>query len=138
MEQREQIEKAADRLRDELLLTLHELDRRRQNAFSLKAVKRNLQAHRRDLNLAALGAAVLVGSVIAVAYSRHEYQKRHSAELRLRALKRAWEHPDRLATKAPDRPVGELLARRVLVAGLATLGAQLGKRLVKNVLPAKG
>lgn len=138
MEQREQIEKAADRLREELLLTLHELDRRREEAFSVRAVRASLSRHRREAELAMAAAVVLAGGAIALAVTRRQYRKRHAGKYRLRALERAWAHPDRIATRAPDRPMGEMLARKVLMASLATLGAQLGKRLVRDLLPAKG
>lgn len=138
MEQREQIEKAADRLREELLLTLHELDRRREEAFSVRAVRASLSRHRRELELVIAGAVIVAGGVIAIAVSRRQFRRHHPARYRLRAFERAWEHPERIATRASDRPMGEMIARKVLMASLATLGAQIGKRLVRDLLPAKG
>jgi hypothetical protein len=103
----------------------------------MKAVKRELVHHKRDVELAAAGAVLVVGAGVALAVSRHRYRERHRLERRLRAVSRAWSHPERLATKADDRPLGEAIARSILMAGLTTLGAQLGKRLARDFLPAK-
>jgi hypothetical protein len=138
MERREQIERAANRLRDEWMLTLRELDRRRVETLSVEGVKAALQRHPRAVLAVAGGAVVLVGGGVSWALVRKHRRERHPAQRRMRALSRAWQHPERLATRAPDQPGGQLVVRKVLIASLTTLGVQLATRLMRQAVPAKG
>ena len=63
--------------------------------------------------------------------ARKRRHRRQANQLRLRALTRAWRFPERLATRAPNQPGGQLVARKVLMAALATLGTQVATRLMK-------
>jgi len=55
--EREQTEKAADRIRDELFVTLRELDRRREEALD---VRHQLVYHQREVEWVAAGLGVLL------------------------------------------------------------------------------
>lgn len=121
----QQAEHSADRIRDELLRTLEELDRRREDVLDVKR-----QAKEHWPLLAGIGAT-LVGMVVAkAALSRalapgvHAY-KQHK---RRDALARAWEHPERIA---PPRhsPILAWAPKLVTAAGAAVAFA-LTRRLV--------
>ncbi|HYO56135.1 MAG TPA: hypothetical protein VEU50_25460, partial [Archangium sp.] len=94
MDDREKVEQTADRLRDELLLTLEELDRRRERAMDVRYQVRHAIDKNRDVLLTAGGVA-LVLAVVGVGYSG--WRARHREELlwkhRAQAVRRAWEHP---------------------------------------------
>jgi hypothetical protein len=137
MERREQIERAANRLRDEWMLTLRELDRRRVETLSVEGLKAALQRHPRALLASASGAVVLLGGGLTWKVLRQRRRARHPAQRRMRALSRAWQHPERLATRAPDQPGGQLVVRKVLIASLTTLGVQLATRLMRQAVPVK-
>src|SRR5262249_31736491 len=99
----EDFERAADHLRDELVRTLEELERRRGRARALGYL---LRKPRRPALLAGsvlLGAASAVGGLVAW---RTRYRRRHAARLRWRGLRRAWLHPERVATRAREKPLG--------------------------------
>ncbi|WPB78139.1 hypothetical protein KYC5002_03095 [Archangium violaceum] len=136
MGDREQVEKTADRLRDELLLTLEELDRRRERAMDVryqvsKAVEKN-----RDVLIQAGGVAVAL-AVAGMGYSW--WRSRHREELlwkhRAQALRRAWEHPDRVASRAEERPVGIELGRKLVLIFVSTLASAMARRAVQSLLP---
>lgn len=136
MERRDQIERTADRLREEWMQTLRELDRRRVETLSVDGMKAMLQRHPLVLGLSALGLAGAITGGIVLARARKHHRDHEVNRIRLRALTRAWRFPERVATRAPDQPGGQLVARKVLMASLTTLGVQLGTRLVKRALPA--
>jgi len=138
MERREQIEQAADRLRGDWMSTLRELDRRREETLSPSGLWRALQRHPVALGASAAGVAALIGGGVAFGFARKRRHQRKANQLRLRALSRAWKFPERLATRAPDQPGGQLVARKVLMAALTTLGVQGSTRLMKRALAAPG
>ncbi len=131
-EQPVQITQTADRLRDEFLVTLRELDRRRQRAMDVRGL---LREHRRVVVAAVAGVAALIVVVIgtSVALSRSRESRLH--ERRLRALRRAWENPDRIATRGedPPRPVGVVLS--LVKLAVVAAGTQLIRRAVQKALP---
>lgn len=134
MTEREQTERTADRIREELLLTLEELDRRRTRATD---VKYQVQSHQ-DLLLAA-GAVAVVLAGASVGYAT--YRRRHRAERlydrRKRALRRAWEHPDRLATGREEKPfLVDFGQKLVLIFGTA-LATAIAKRSVQSLVPTR-
>jgi len=128
---REQIEKTADRIRDELLTTLKELDRRRHDATDLH---HQFEAHIDTLVMVGVGAAVLLGVGLgAMAVSRRSKRK-HVLKRRARAMVRAWEHPDRLATKAKDRPLPVELGRKVLTTVVMAFATRYAKQFADSVM----
>lgn len=136
MSDREQVEKTADRLRDELLLTLAELDRRRERAMDVKYQLRQLLEHNRALLFKA-GSAVLGLTVVGLGYSW--WRARHREELlwehRRRALRRAWEHPDRVASSAEERPLAIELGRKLVLIFGTALATALAKNAVQSLVP---
>jgi len=123
MSARQQVEAAADRIRDELLTTLKELDRRRLSATDLRY---QLATHRRAVLLAAAGVfgiGTLSGTVLLFRAAR---RRRARFGARVKAVRRAWKHPERLASRSANRPALSALARRLAFA----LGSALGSRLI--------
>ena len=136
MDEREKVEKTADRLRDELLLTLEELDRRRERAMDVRYQVRHALDKNRDVLIKAGGVALGM-LVLSMGYSW--WKSRHREELqwkhRREALRRAWEHPDRLASHAEDRPIGIELGRKLVLIFASTLASALAKSAVKTLVP---
>ncbi|MCY1082479.1 hypothetical protein [Archangium lansingense] len=136
MSDREQVEKTADRLRDELLLTLEELDRRRERAMDVRYQVSHAIEKNRDVLFQAGGVAVVL-AVVGVGYSW--WRSRHREELlwkhRAQAVRRAWEHPDRVASRADERPVGIELGRKLVLIFVSTLATALAKRAVQSLVP---
>ncbi|WP_338863157.1 hypothetical protein [Myxococcus stipitatus] len=135
MDDRKQVEATADRIRDELLLTLEELDRRRGRMLD---VRYQVRQHSGALVAAGAVALVLVGAGVGFAV----YRSRHRAEVlrrkRRKALQRAWEHPDRLASKAEQRPVGVELGRKLILIFATTLATAVAKNSVQTLVPPRG
>ncbi|MFL5350098.1 MAG: hypothetical protein ACJ8AT_35420 [Hyalangium sp.] len=131
---REQVERTADRIRDELLLTLEELDRRRHRTLDV-----HYQAARhRDLIVgAAITAAVLTGVGVGIAMWRARHREQILARHRLRALKRAWEHPDRLASSAEERPLGVQMGRKLVMIFVTALATNIAKNSVQTLVPQR-
>lgn len=131
-ERREQIEKTADRIREELLVTLQELDRRRTEEMSVGV---QVRKHAVAAGSVAAGAVALLGGAFAYTAYRARNRERLRLERRLEALKRAWKHPERLAVRSEDRPLPVELAKKLgLALGLA-FGTQLAKRTAELLLP---
>lgn len=128
-----QIQKTADRLRDEFLVTLRELDRRRQRAMDVRGLMRE---NRRVLIAAGAGLAAVVVVIIGTSVALSRSRDSRLGERRVRSLVRAWENPDRIATRARDlpRPLGLLLG--LLKVAAVAAGSQLLRRAVKQALPA--
>ncbi|HZI07673.1 MAG TPA: hypothetical protein VEZ71_26890 [Archangium sp.] len=136
MGDREQVEKTADRLRDELLLTLEELDRRRERAMDVKYQVRQAVEKNRDVLIQAGGAAL---ALVVVGLGVSWWRARHREELlwkhRAQAVRRAWEHPDRVASRAEERPVGIQLGRKLVLIFVSTLASAMAKRAVQSLVP---
>ncbi|AKJ08049.1 hypothetical protein ATI61_107486 [Archangium gephyra] len=136
MGDREQVEKTADRLRDELLLTLEELDRRRERAMDVKYQVRKAVEKNRDV-LVQAGGVVLGLAVVGMGYSW--WRARHREEIlwkhRAQAVRRAWEHPDRVASRAEERPVGIELGRKLVLIFVSTLASAMARRAVQSLVP---
>lgn len=127
-----QVEVAADRIRGELLSTLHELDRRRAQATDLHA---QFERHKVGAAIAAGGLALVVGGLVGASILRHRYHDARLRKERVRGFVRAWEHPQRIASQASYRPLPmELLRKFAIVFGtvLVTTYAKRTAQLVVN------
>lgn len=134
MDGREQVERTADRIRDELMLTLEELDRRRHHTLDI-----HYQAARhRDLIVgAAITAAVLTGVGVGIAMWRARHREQILARHRLKAVKRAWEHPDRLATRAEDKPLAVQMGKKLVMIFVTALATNIAKNSVQTLVPQR-
>jgi hypothetical protein len=132
MNKREQIERNADRVRDELMVTLRELDRRRTRATD---VGYQAKQHRGAIALA--GIAVVGAMAAAFGYTAYRARatERHRTRNRFLALRRAWRHPDRVAAHAEDRPPLVALGIKLGMAFGLAFGTQLAKRTAQSLLP---
>ena len=128
-----QVARAADRFRDELLVTLRELDRRRQRVMDVQTLVRD---NRRVL--LAVGAGLLSAGVVAAgaAIALGRSRRGRLAERRVEGLRRAWKHPDRLASRAGDAPWPARIALGLLKVAVLTAGSQLIRRRLQAALPA--
>lgn len=132
--QREQIEKAADRIRGEFLLTLRELERRRDEALDVRG---QISRHKRGLELVGIAAVVVAAAVVSGVILNRRYQRSHRRKRLVKGISRAWRHPERIASRAKERPVPAELARKLAGTVVTTLAAQLVRRAMHEVLPAK-
>jgi len=134
MSAREQVELTADRIRDELLLTLEELDRRRDRILDIRyqALK-----HRDFLVAAAITAAVLTSVGLGLAVWRARHRRRILARHRMKAVKRAWRHPDRLASSAEQRPLPVELGRKLVIIFASALATRIAKNSVQTLVPQR-
>lgn len=130
---REQIEKTADRIREELLVTLQELDRRRTEATD---VGLQLKKHSTGATLIGVGLLAALGGAFAWTAHRARTMERRRRQRRLEGLTRAWKHPERLAVRSEDRALPVELGKKLgLALGLA-FGTQLAKRTAELLIPA--
>ena len=136
MSEREQVERTADRLRDELLLTIEELDRRRERALDLKYQARQLLERNRDL-LLAVGGTTLGLALVGVGYSWWRSHRRRQVvwSRRGQALRRAWEHPDQVASSSEERPFALELGRRLFFIFGTALATALARNAVQTLVP---
>lgn len=134
MTEREQVERTADRIRDELMLTLEELDRRRHAAFD---VRHQLEDHRELLIRAGLAAAGVAAVWTGFALYRARHRDRYLAKKRRDALRRAWKHPDRIASQAEVAPLPVELGRKLVLIFGTALATSLAKRSVETLVPPR-
>ena len=130
---REQVEDAANRIREDLMVTLAELDRRRDQALDPRY---QVQKHLPLLLGIAGGITALAAVVGGVAVYRAMHRDERRRAERREALRRAWRHPERLATRAKQRPAPAELGRKVAVAFGIALGTQLAKRAALRMVPS--
>lgn len=128
-----QVEKTADRLRDEFLVTLRELDRRRHRAMDVRGLVRD---NRRLLVAAGAGLVAVIVVIVGASVALSRSRRARLPSRRVQGLRRAWDNPDRLATRAEDapRPLGILL--NLLKVAVIAGGSQLIRRAVQRALPA--
>lgn len=130
---RDQSEKAADRIRSELMSTLRELDRRRHLALDLRYQARQ---HFTAIMLLAAGALVATGAGITLAILRARRRRASLFSERIAGLVRAWENPKRIAARAPARALPAEVARKLAIAFAAALAIQLTRRSARHLLPS--
>jgi hypothetical protein len=129
---REQVERTADRIRDELLLTLSELERRRERVMDV----RYHAARHQDL-LIGLGVAAVavVGLGVGVGVWRSRHNQAQMTKKRRLALQRAWQNPDRLATRAEHAPLSVELGRKLVVIFGTALATAVARNAVQGLVP---
>lgn len=127
---REQLEADANLLRERIAQNLESLDQRTHEAFDVKA-----QATRHSVPLGLIGASSLLA--IAGSAGMMIYRARHRPnrwQEGVAALKRVWEHPERLAHGQSDSISAEI-ARGVAVSIGTFVATQLAKRALHHFLP---
>lgn len=130
---REKVEDAANRIRKELMVTLAELDRRRDQALDPRyQVGQHMKGILAAAGAAAVGTGALIGWGI---YRRSTHDERVRRERRL-AFKRAWQHPERLATRAKERPAPQELLRKLGMVFALAFGTQIAKRAALKLIPS--
>jgi cation diffusion facilitator CzcD-associated flavoprotein CzcO len=129
---REQVERTADRIRDELLLTLEELDRRRTRVMD---VRYQASRHQDLIVGVAITAAVLTGIGLGVAIYRARHREEILARHRAKAVRRAWQHPDRVASSAEQRPLPVELGRKLIIIFATALASNIAKNSVQSLVP---
>jgi hypothetical protein len=129
---REQVEKTADRIRDELMLTLEELDRRRERVMD---VRYQATRHRELIMGAAIAALVVTGVGVGMAVWRSRYRQHHLAQRRFKAVRRAWNHPERLATRAEQRPFAVEMGRKLIMIFGTALATSIAKSSMQSLNP---
>lgn len=134
MGDREQVEQTADRIRDELLLTLEELDRRRARATDLRY---HVNQHRDLLLVAGAAALVVLGAGVGFALYRARHHDQRVRRQRRKALERAWAHPDRLATSSEDKPLGTELGRKLVMIFATTLATAVARNSMQSLVPSR-
>lgn len=136
MSEREQVERTADRLRDELLLTIEELDRRRERALDLRYQARQLLERNREL-LLTVGATTAGLVVVGMGYSWwRQYRRRRVVwSRRGKALRRAWEHPDQVASSSEEKPFALELGRKLFFIFGTALASALARNAVQTLVP---
>ncbi|XXF77624.1 hypothetical protein P2318_31910 [Myxococcaceae bacterium GXIMD 01537] len=131
-EARAQVESAADRIRDGLMLTLEELDRRRARMTDV----RYLLTENRSVLLMVGGAALAcVGMGVGFFIWRSRHRHRLLPRKRREAMRRVWFHPDRVATTSEERPLAAELGRKVVLIFATALASSIAKSSVRTLVP---
>lgn len=129
---REQVERTADRIRDELLLTLEELERRRERVLD---VRYQASQHQDLIVGAAIAAGALTVIGLGVAIWRARHREQILARHRLKAVQRAWQHPDRVASSAEQRPLPVELGRKLIIIFATALATNIARNSVQSLVP---
>jgi hypothetical protein len=137
---RELLERAANRTRERLIDTLASLDHKRHDLTDggVKGiVHREVEEYKKPIAITAGSIILAVSGIVGWSVYRLATRKQRIREERWKALRRIWNHPERIARKDP--PKGSLaseLGRKVLVSALTFAALEMTKRGVRNALPA--
>jgi hypothetical protein len=134
MDDRTQVEHTADRIRDELLLTLEELDRRRARAMDMRY---QISSHRDMLMMAGGAALMLIGVGVGVSIWRARHRQELLAKKRRKALERVWTHPERVAATAESRPLSVELGRKLVLIFGSALASSIAKSSMQTLVPQR-
>lgn len=132
------LEREANRARDRLLGTLSELDHRRHAVqdHPTELVRSELQEYRRPIVIATGTAIVGLASVLGWSVYRLATRDQRRREERWAALRRFWEHPERIARKSlPQGTLASQLGRKVLLSAIGLIAVDLTKKALKGALP---
>jgi hypothetical protein len=130
-----QAARTADRLRDEFLVTLRELDRRAHRAMDVRTLMRE---NRRVVIAAGAGLAAVVVVIIATSVAVSRSRDSRPAERRLDGLRRARKTPERRARRRAELPRSMRLLSALLSLAAVAAGTPLVRRTVRRSLPAGG
>ena len=135
---RQALELEANRARGRLLDTLSELDHRRHAVqdHPSELVRNELNVYRRPIVIATGGAIVGLASILGWSVYRLATRDSRRREERWTAVRRFWEHPERLARNSP--PEGTLasqLGRKVLLSAIGWIAVDLAKKALSSALP---
>ncbi len=111
--------------------TLQELDRRRHLALDLRYQARQ---HFTAMTILTAGALVATGAGVTIAIVWARRRRANLFSQRIAGLVRAWENPDRIASRAPSPRLPAEAARKLAVAFAAALATQLVRRSVRRLL----
>jgi hypothetical protein len=132
MNEREQVEQTADRLRDQLLLTLRELERRREQVRAWGPQLRRLMVeHREALLVAGAGSLVLAGVGVALSRLRSRSRQRHIWERRRKALAFFWSKPEQVMQA--EAPFLVQVGQRFILSFASAAVSVLARRLVESI-----
>jgi len=131
-DQQLQVVQTADRLRDGLLVTLRELDRRAHRAMDVRTLLRD---NRRVVIAAGAGLAAVVVVIIGASAAVSRSRDSRVNERRLQGLRRAWDNPERIAPRSGVPRVAGAMVSLLAMVGLAA-GARFLRRRVQRALPA--
>ena len=129
--ERQQVQQHADRIREELLLTLEELERRRERAFDWRY---QAGLHRDELVKAGLAVVGMAAAVTGLLFWRARHRRQVLARQRWEGLKRAWEHPERLATGSQERPFTVEMGEKLVTIFGGALATALARRSVQTLM----
>src|SRR5205085_2475559 len=106
---RELLERAANRTRERLVETLNALDDKRHELTDVKGlVHDQVVEHKKPILITGGSIVLAVSSIVGWSIYRFATRKERLREERWKALRRYWNHPERLARKDP--PNGSLAA----------------------------
>jgi len=132
------LEREANRTRERLLDTLSELDNRRHEVTEHpgELIKAVALEHLRPIAIATGTLILGVAGLIGWSVYRLATQAQRRREERWRALRRWWNHPERIARRAPEEaPLAWQLGRKILLSAVGFAAVELTKRTVARALP---
>jgi hypothetical protein len=136
-EKRELLERSANRTRARLLDTIEALDQRRHEVMDVRGqLERQVEAHMKPLAVVGGLVVTTLGSVLGISIYWAATRRERLRRERWSALRRLWEHPERIARKDP--PKGSMawsIGRKVLTATLTYVALEATKRMVRTALP---
>ena len=131
----EEAAQRSDAHRTSFALALEELEHRRRRATD---VRYQLKAHA-GWFAAGVGFVVLGATTwVWVARARKASRGRRWRRDWKRALSRVYQHPERIASRAADRPLAARVSRGALAALLGAVAAQLAKRAARLLVGDEG
>ena len=102
----------------------------------LNQLEKQVEAHWKPLAFAGGLVVTTLGSVLGVSIYWAATRRERLRRERWSALRRLWEHPERIARKEPPRgSMAWSIARKVLTATLTYVALEASKRMVRNALP---
>lgn len=126
------LERRADFLRAQLLDTIDRIERR---AHELTNVRLQLGRHASVVRTFSIAGITLVGAGVALGFYRFRTRDERRRHQRRRAIRRAFEHPDRVASYK-DRTFFVQLLRNVALGSLTFVAMQMAKRSLRHALPS--
>ena len=84
----------------------------------------------------ALGLLALAG--VGVGLYRRRHREERLFKKRLEGIRRAWTHPERLATTREEKPLAIEMGTKLIVIFGTALATSLAKRSVSSLVPPEG